>query len=183
MKTRTILLLILLLIGIDQGIKLIIYTFFIDTRFEIVPNVLGFLPTFNSKYSFVNDSLYKHTGMDAGLPFHLALFTLIWYTQFVAYKFFKSIAPHNKTLDLSIVFLTSSVICASLGMLAWQKGVLDFLHFKLLFNFVFDLKDIYVHCFLILLLISTLKIEQKHHITLADLSKHLKKLIKQRKCW
>ncbi|CAK7026089.1 MAG: hypothetical protein PARBA_01094 [Parabacteroides sp.] len=180
MKTHNIILLIVLLVLIDQSVKLIIYTSFIDTNFEIIPRVLDFKPTFNSKYSFVNDSIYKKTGMDAGLLFHIALFTIIWFIQFVAYKFFKSIDPHNKTLDVSIAFFTSSVICAYLGMLVWEKGVLDFLHFKLHLNFVFDLKDIYTNCFVVLLLISTMRIEKKHNVKLADLKNYLKGLLKQK---
>ena len=61
MKTRNIILLIVLLVLIDQGVKLIIYTSFMNTNFEIIPKILDFQPTFNSKYSFVNDSVYKNT--------------------------------------------------------------------------------------------------------------------------
>ena len=183
MKTRNIILLIVLLVLIDQGVKLIVYTSFIDTNFEIIPKVLDFKPTFNSKYSFVNDSVYKNTGMDAGLLFHIILFAIIWFILFAGYKFFKSIDPHNKTLDVSIAFFTSAVICAYLGMLVWEKGILDFLHFKLYFHFVFDLKDIYTNCFVVLLLISTIKIETKYNVKLTDLTNYLKALFIQRKYW
>lgn len=180
MKTRNIILLIVLLVLIDQGVKWVVYTSYIDTNFEIIPEVLGFKPVFNSKYSFVNDSVYKNTGMDAGLLFHMIFFAIIWFIQFVGYKFFNGIDPHNKTLDVSIAFFTSSVICAYSGMLVWEKGILDFLHFKLLFNFVFDLKDIYTNCFVVLFLISTMKIEKKHAIELADFKNYLKGLFKQK---
>lgn len=180
MKTRNIILLIVLLVLIDQGVKLIVYTLFIDTNFEIKPNVLDFKPIFNSKYSFVNDSVYKNTGMNAGLLFHIILFAIIWLILFVGYKFFKSIDPHNKTIDVSVAFFTSAVICSYLGMLVWEKGILDFLHFKLHFNFVFDLKDVYTDCFLVLMLVSALRIEKKHNIKLADLRNYLKGLFKQR---
>ena len=179
MKTRNIILLIVLLVLIDQVVKLIIYNSFMDINCEIIPKVLDFKPTFNSKYSFVNDSVYKNTGMDAGLFFHIILFVIIWFIQFVGYKFFKSIDSHNKTLDVSIAFFTSAVICAYLGMLVWEKGILDFLHYKLYFDFVFDLKDIYTNCFIILLLISTIKIEKEHKVKLKDLVYYLKDLFKK----
>lgn len=88
---------------------------------------------------------------------------------------------HNQTLDVSIAFFTSAVICAYLGMLVWEKGILDFLHFKLHFNFVFDLKDVYTNCFVVLFLISAIKIEKKHSVKLVDLRNYLKGLFKQRK--
>lgn len=178
MKTRNVILVIILLVLIDQGIKLIVYTSLIDTNFGIIPGVLDFKPTFNSKYSFVNDSIYKNTGMDAGLLFHIILFAIIWFVLFVGYKFFKSIDPHNKTLDVSFAFFTSAVICAYLGMLVWEKGILDFLHFKWYFNFVCDLKDIYINCFVVLFLISAVNIETKHNVQLTDLTNYLRGLFK-----
>lgn len=181
MKKRNIILLIVLLVLIDQGVKLIVYTSFIDTNFEIIPKVLDFKPTFNSKYSFVNDSVYKSTGMDAGLLFHVILFAIIWFILFMGYKFLKSIDSHNKILDVSIAFFTSAVICAYLGMLVWEKGILDFLHFKLLGYIICDLKDIYINCFVVLFLVSTMRIEKKHNVKLVDLTNYLKSLFKQRK--
>ena len=89
MKARNIVLLIMLLILIDQGVKLIIYSSFMDTNYEIIHGVLDFKPFFNSKYSFVNDSIYKRTGMDAGLLFHIVLFAIVWLIQFIGYNFFK----------------------------------------------------------------------------------------------
>ena len=170
----------MLLVLIDQGVKLIVYALYIDTNIEVIACVLDFKPALNSKYSFVNDSVYKNSGMDAGLLFHIILFAIIWFILFVGYKFFKSIDPHNKTIDISIAFFTSAVICAYSGMLVWEKGILDFLHFKFHFNFVFDLKDVYTDCFLVLMLVSALRIEKKHDIKLADLRNYLKGLFKQR---
>lgn len=46
MKKRNVILLIVLLVLIEQGVKLIVYTSFIDTNFEIIPKVLDFKPTF-----------------------------------------------------------------------------------------------------------------------------------------
>ncbi len=62
MRIRNIVFLIILLVLIDQGTKLVIYSSFMDVNHEIIPGVLDFKPFFNSKYSFVNDSLYKKTG-------------------------------------------------------------------------------------------------------------------------
>lgn len=114
--------------------------------------------------------------MDAGLIFHAIVFALVWLVLFPFYKFFKNIAPGNKTLDVSFSFLTAGVICAYLGILIWQDGTLDFLHFKLGASVVFDLKDIYINCFVILLIISTKKIEKEHKTTLQDMMHYIKSL-------
>lgn len=178
MRTRNIIFLIVLLVIIDQVTKLIIYHSFMDVNLEIVPQLLDFKPTFNSKYSFVNDSIYKKTGMDAGLTFHIILFPLIWFVLFLFYRFFKGIAPKNKMLDISFCFLTAGYICGYLGILVWEKGILDFLYFKLLGGVVFDLKDIYIDCYIVFFIISTMKIEKEHKIKLKDMMSYLKALFK-----
>lgn len=181
MKTRSLVLLIAVLVGVDQAVKLIIYRFFMDVNFEIIPpHVLGFKPFFNSKYSFINHSIHKETGMDAGLIFHLFLFALVWFVIFVFYRFFKKIASTNKMLDCSFGFLTAGVICAYLGVLVWEKGVLDFLQLTLFKIIVFDLKDLYINCFVVLLLISTKRIETKHRVRPKDMADYLKGLFKKR---
>ena len=180
MKIRSIILLIVVLVVIDQIVKLIIYNSFMDVNCEIIPKVLDFKPVFNSKYSFVNASIHKRIGLDAGLFFHVILFALIWVILFLFYRFFKEIAPKNKMLDVSFCFLTASVICAYLGILVWEKGILDFLHFKLLGYIICDLKDIYINCFVVLLLISTIKIEKEYKIKLKDMISYFKGLFEKR---
>lgn len=178
MKTRKMLLLILLLVLIDQGVKLIIYSRFMNVHCEIIPGVLDFTPFFNSKYSFANDSLYRLTGMDVGLLFHIILFAIVWLILFTGYRFFKSIDSRNKMLDVAISFFTAAVICSYLGILVWEKGILDFLHIKWMMNIIFDLKDIYINCFGILFCIGIMKMEKKHHVKREDLRNYLKKLLK-----
>jgi hypothetical protein len=117
--------------------------------------------------------------MDAGMIFHIILFMLIWCLLFICYRFYKSIAPSNKTLDVSIAFLSAAVICAYLGMLVWKEGILDFLHFKLLGYIICDLKDIYVICFVAIFLISIIRIEKKNRVKLVDLTNYLKGLFKK----
>jgi len=63
-------------------------------------------------------------------------------------------------------------------MLVWEKGILDFLCFKPLGYVTCDLKDIYINCFLVLMLISTIKIEKEHKIILKDMGAYFKNLLK-----
>lgn len=118
--------------------------------------------------------------MDAGLIFHVVLFGLIWFVLFLLYRFFKGVAPKNKMLDVAFSFFTAAVICAYLGILVWEKGMLDFLHFKFLGYIICDLKDIYINCYLVLLLISTINIEKKHNVKSADIGNYLKGLFKKK---
>lgn len=178
MKTRNILLLIFLLVLIDQSVKLIIYSSFMNVNCEIIHGVLDFNPLFNSKYSFVNYSLHKSTGMDMGALFHIALFALVWLILFLGYRFFKSIDSRNKTLDVATSFFTAAVICSYLGMLVWEKGTLDFLHIKRMMNIIFDLKDIYINCFVVLFNIGVIQVQKKYRVKLADLKNYLKGLFK-----
>lgn len=59
-----------------------------DVNYEIVPKVLDFKPFFNSKYSFVNDPIYKRTGVDLGMLFHIIQFSLLWGIIYILYRFF-----------------------------------------------------------------------------------------------
>lgn len=91
---------------------------------------------------------------------------------------FKGIAPKNKMLGVSFYFLTAEYICGYLGILVLGKGVFDFLYFKLLGGIIFDLKDMYINCYIVLLIISTMKTENEHKIKLKDMVSYLKALFK-----
>ena len=67
--------------------------------------------------------------MDAGLIFHIILFALAWFMIYIIYRYLKKLNFANKIVDMGIVFFTAAVICAYLGILVWEKGILDFLHF------------------------------------------------------
>lgn len=179
MKTRNIILLIILLVLLDQVTKLIIYHSFMDVHIELIPHVVDFKPFFNSKYSYVNDSLYLNRGIDLGLLFHVILFAIIWLVVFVGYRFYKSVDPRSKILDVSIALLTAGVICAYLGILVWDKGVLDFMHFKWMINVICDFKDLYVNGYVVLFIIGAMTIDRKYNLKLADLGNYLKGLLQR----
>ena len=76
MKKRNIniIILVVLLILIDQVVKLIILHSFMDSNYVFVPNILEFKPTFNSNYSYWTAKLDANMGIVA----HLTMFSLIW---------------------------------------------------------------------------------------------------------
>jgi hypothetical protein len=142
MKTRIVIYWILILIVIDQSIKIIINTYFGDCRFEIIPSLIEFIPTFNAKHSWVNTLLNENFGIDVGLLPHIILYLLIGILITVYFSYLRHNIPNNKKLiDASIIFLMATLFCALIGNLIWKNGTLDYIYLKPLF--VFDLKDLY----------------------------------------
>jgi len=156
MRLRKIIFWIFLLIVIDQAIKIVINTFFLEVQFEIIPSLFEFKPTFNDKHSYVNALLYKYFNMNLGLWFHIILFLSAQIIILILYGCLRdNISENKKLLDVAIIFQIAAVICALIGNLIWEKGTLDFMYLKPLF--VFDLKDLYLNSFAILFLIFTHK--------------------------
>ena len=157
MKLRTIIFLILTLVVADQVIKIVINAFFLENQFEIIPSLFEFKPFFNVKHSYVNSILYKHFNINLGLLFHvgLYLFILIMLIPSLWLTFRNNIHENKKLLDVAFSFGIAAAICAISGNLIWQKGTLDFIYLKPLF--IFDLKDLYINCFVILLFVHAFK--------------------------
>ena len=151
MKTHKLIFWIVLLIVIDQTVKIIINSFFLGVQFDIIPPLFEFKPTFNDKHSYVNDLLYKNFNIDMGLWFHIILFLFIGIIIFILYDYYRNnIFGNKKLLDAAFIFYAAGFICAFIGNLIWKKGTLDFIYLKPLF--IFDFKDLYVNCFVVLFL-------------------------------
>ena len=157
MSIRKIIFLICLLVFIDQIIKIVIYSFFMEVKFEIIPSLFEFKPFFNVKHSYVNNLLYKYFNVNLGLLLHvgLYLFILIIFIPSLWLTFRNNIHENKKLLDVAFSFMIAATICAISGNVIWQKGTLDYIYLKPLF--IFDLKDLYSNCFTILLLFYVFK--------------------------
>lgn len=168
MKIKIALTWIVFLVLLDQGIKLIIYHYYVDTHFEIIPSLLEFTVVFNDKHSYLNSLLNKYFSLNLGLAIHLVIFILSAIVILAVYRCFRKVFEYKKLLDYAIVFQMAGIICGLIGNLIWEKGTLDYIYLKPLF--VFDLKDLYVNCFVILFLISVLKNKKSmEKLTLKDL--------------
>src|SRR5690554_4447980 len=75
MKTQEIILWTLLLIIIDQVIKIIINSYFLESHFDI-PSLIELKPTFNDKHSYFNSLLNRYSNLNIGLEIHLSLFLI-----------------------------------------------------------------------------------------------------------
>lgn len=150
MKKRNIILWIILLIFIDQAVRLIIYHSFMDANYTIVPDLLEFKPVFNPSYSYWTAKL----GANMGVIAHLTIFSLIWVVVILLYKYYHKVDSKNRLLDVGLVFQTAGFASAYISILFWKDGVLDFMYFNPL-NVTCDLKDLYINIFVTLWIIST----------------------------
>jgi len=155
MKIRKMILLVILLIAIDQIIKLIINAFFIETTFVFIPSLVEFTPVFNGKHSYINVLLNQYFDMDLGLWIHVISFLIFQAFILFLYDFARyNLSISTKLLDYAMVLQLSAMICALIGNLLWEKGTLDYIYLKPLF--IFDLKDLYNTCFIVLFLLTLL---------------------------
>jgi lipoprotein signal peptidase len=174
MKIRTILYWVIILVIIDQIIKIIVNAYFLESRFDIIPSLFEFRPCFNTKHSYFNVLLYKHFNIDIGLYAHIILFLIIEIVVLIFYVYFRNIDLRSKKLlDFAFIFQLAGVICAFSGNLIWEKGTLDYIYLKPLF--IFDLKDLYLNCFLVLFLIFLLRNDtETRKIKLKDVVLYIK---------
>jgi signal peptidase II len=147
MKRKNIIFWIVCLVIADQGVKLIIANYFIDTRFDIIDSILGFRPVFNGQYTYFNALLKLNIGL---LP-HTVLLIFLQLAILFFYKFARIVQHSTKLLDISFIFGQSAFICVFCGFFLWEAGVLDFLYLRL---WTVDFKDIYLNCFVILFLLN-----------------------------
>lgn len=173
MKTREIIWWTLLLIFIDQATKIVIYHFYMDTHFDIIPSLFEFRPVFNDKHSYVNYLLNQKLNINIGFWIHMVIFAVAECIILVLYVFLRSLSKKTKLLDIAIIFQTSGIICALLSNIVWEKGVLDFIYLKPLF--IFDLKDIYLNTFIVFFLIYVHKHREKVRTAkIKDVFNHLR---------
>ena len=171
MKKCNIFLWVILLVILDQAIKLIIHLSLMDSNFILVPNLLELKPVFNPSYSY----WISKFGVNMGVIAHLAMFSLIWAIFIILYKFYHKVDTQNRLLDIALVFQTAGFASAYISIIFWKGGVLDFIDIKPL-NVVCDLKDLYISIFVILWTISISIIAVKHHINTKDIIQYLKSL-------
>ncbi|HBC39501.1 MAG TPA: signal peptidase II [Porphyromonadaceae bacterium] len=179
MKKQQILFWIIFLIAIDQAVKIIINVYFLDIKFEIIPGLLEFKPVFNSKHSYLNSLLYKHFNINLGFWFHIILFLVAQAIFIVLHDFLKkNTIDREKILDTGLVFQISGFVCALIGNIIWENGILDFIYLKPLF--IFDFKDVYLNCFAILFIIFVHKHnKQIKHFKTKDIIQYSKTKLKR----
>ena len=140
-------LLVLVFIFADQFIKIIIKKYLINSEYEIIKNLLSFKPYFIQKHSWFN-SLFD---LKIGMSVYIIFTVIVIFLSFFVYGFLKENKKAKLLVKLVFLFFYAGTICSLIDKIFWG-GSLDFIYLKGFF--VFDLKDIYLSLFEIILIIT-----------------------------
>lgn len=139
-KSIKIIIPVLLLVLIDQAIKLVIYNNYLHVKFYFINNIIGFEPYINIDYSWIN-SLGK---FGIGLLTHIIFNIIIFVFTIIFYRYINKLYNTNLMTDLAFTFLFSGEICSTIDKIFWG-GSLDYILVERFF--IFDLKDVYLSAF------------------------------------
>lgn len=128
----------LILMFIDQGIKIIIKLFFFDDYFNIIKDFLSFNPIINSEGSWLN----ARFGLGVGFIPLIVInsFAIILFIE--VYRYYLSKGNKDFWADMSFLFITSGALCSLIDKI-FYGGSLDFIGISDLF--IADIKDIYIN--------------------------------------
>ncbi|QUH31737.1 signal peptidase II [Vallitalea guaymasensis] len=130
------LILIITFILLDQIIKILINTYWIDNYYDI-SNKIAIKPMLNKDYSYVNSTF----GIDMSLQTHIILISLVLLVLIIIYKYILANNTNLRLLVLGLNLLIAGCICSLSDKFLWA-GSLDYICVKGLL--VLDLKDIYL---------------------------------------
>lgn len=129
---------IILLIILDQAVKLLILKCFMHTEFDILPNLLRFRPIQNTNLSFGGNYIALFSQMWFALLMNILVIVLF----ITGYRFYRyKSSSVSSPVRLIMVCGLTGCICSFIDKVFWG-GSLDFIqipHF-----FTFDLKDLYL---------------------------------------
>lgn len=135
---KTVFKIFLVLMVIDQGIKLIIKKFFFNDFYEIIRDFIYFDPIINTKGSWLNARFNVGIGFIPLIIINaIALFLFL-----EVYRYYLSKHSKNFWVDLAFVFITAGALCSLIDKL-FYGGSLDFIGISNLF--IADIKDIYIN--------------------------------------
>lgn len=133
-----------ILIAIEQIIKIIINNNYLNKNIPILEPWVYFRPMFNRDYSWFN-SMFQ---LGIGKWFHIILTTIITVLICLFYIFLSSKINTKGLADIAFAFILAGAICSFIDKVFWN-GSLDYIMLKGLFTF--DLKDVYINIFIILM--------------------------------
>lgn len=150
LSSKKLLLMFIILMLLDQGLKIIIKINFFHTYFEIIPNFLFFNPIINSQGSWLNARFNINIGFS--LLILINAISLILFIEIYRYLKFK--IKKNFWIDMCFLFIFSGALCSFIDKV-FYGGSLDFIGISNLF--IADLKDIYINLGLLFFIMSCYK--------------------------
>lgn len=140
---------VIILVTIDQAIKIVISNNFFNKTFSILPPLLYFNPIFNRNYSWLNSMLQ----LGIGKWIHVSAVAIMGVLIYLFYQYLNKAFGTNEIINIMYAFIFSGAMCSLIDKIFWN-GSLDYI----LLNgfFTFDLKDVYISIFIGLLILASL---------------------------
>jgi signal peptidase II len=137
---------VFVLTAVEQGIKIIIYRYYLQLRLPLVPPWLYFAPLFNRDYSWLNSMLQLGVSKIVHILIVLAALVIL----FFFYRY--TVKRYQLTLPVGAAFALffAGALCSLLDKIFWD-GSLDYIMLKGFFTF--DLKDAYLNAAVALILL------------------------------
>jgi signal peptidase II len=130
-----------LLVAVDQAVKLIIADYFMDSKFEMLGNVLSFRPFQNVHLTWFSGMVGGEMSMMMSVLINI-ISLLVW---IVIYRLFSYWSLYLNRLTripkISFFLMFSAFLCSTIDRIFWG-GSIDYI--QLLDWFIFDLKDVYL---------------------------------------
>lgn len=137
---------VFILVMIEQGIKFVINSKYLEATLPILEPWLYFKPMFNRDYSWFNSMFQLGIGKWA----HIVIVIILTIFIYLFYKFLNRQSDTPWLIDIAFIFILSGSICSLIDKIFWD-GSLDYILIQKLFTF--DLKDVYINVFIGLILL------------------------------
>ncbi len=173
LKFNFLLIIFLILMLVDQGIKLIIKFNFFHNYFEIIPSLLSFNPIINTNGSWLNARF--GTSVSFSLLICLNIAALLIFLELYRYYLYNNIKDF--WADMCFVFIFAGALCSLIDKV-FYGGSLDFIGISNLF--IADIKDIYINLSIVFFIITISNngyFSEDNDTTLKDDLKSLKKFV------
>lgn len=173
-SSKIVFVIFLILMLIDQGIKLIIKLFYFDNYFEIIPKFLSFDPIINTDGSWLN----ARFGLGVGFSALIILNALAVILFIEVYRYYLSKGNKEFWSDMAFLFILSGALCSLIDKI-FYGGSLDFIGISNLF--IADIKDMYINLgilFFIMLIYINGYFKEEDSSTLKDDLQSIKKFLK-----
>ena len=171
---KSLFIIFLILMVIDQGIKIIIKLKFFHNYFEIIPNFLSFNPIINTDGSWLN----ARFNFNVSFPILILVNGISLLLFIEIYRYFKAKGTKSFWGDMCFIFIFAGALCSLIDKV-FYGGSLDFIGISDLF--IADIKDIYINLGLLFFIMVTYKsgyLKDDEETTLKDDFKSLGRFFK-----
>lgn len=150
LNNKSLIITFLILMLLDQGLKVIIKTNFFDSYFEIIPDFLSFNPIINTQGSWLN----ARFNFNIGFPLLILINGIALLLFIELYRYIKYKGQKNFWIDMCFIFIFAGALCSFIDKV-FYGGSLDFIGISDLF--IADFKDIYINLGLLFFIMSCYK--------------------------